>query len=124
MFCNKCGKEIEVGTKFCTNCGNKLEGYVTKASIVFERQSQFYGVLVPIKIYLDGKLVTSVAAGSSAKVETTPGKHRLAFDLWSGNGQFDLEVTEEHPNIKVLFKLGVGAITSKPKIVSITNIDE
>ncbi len=25
MFCNKCGKELEKGTKFCSGCGSKVE---------------------------------------------------------------------------------------------------
>lgn len=120
MFCNKCGKEVEETSKFCTNCGNSLEGYLTKGTITFERQNQFYGVLIPIKIFIDGKLITSVAAGKSEKVSMPFGKHRIAFDIWSGNGQYDIEITEKAPNVKVVFKLGVGAITSKPKIVSIT----
>ena len=24
MFCNKCGSQIPDGTKFCTNCGNRI----------------------------------------------------------------------------------------------------
>ena len=44
------------------------------------------------------------------------------FDLWSGNGADEVEVTSEHPNIKVIFKLGMGAITSKPKIISVINL--
>ena len=95
MFCNKCGKEVEETSKFCTNCGNSLEGYLTKGTITFERQNQFYGVLVPIKIFIDGKLITSVAAGKSEKVRMPFGKHRIAFDIWSGNGQYDIEITEK-----------------------------
>ena len=121
MYCNKCGSEIDINANFCNKCGNKLKNYNT-ASIIFERENQFYGVIVPIKVYLDGQLVASVNAGKSVKVQTTVGKHRIAFNLWSGNGQYDIEVNKENPNIKVTFKLGVGAITSKPKIVSITNV--
>lgn len=121
MFCTKCGEKVDNNSSFCTKCGNKLENY-NQGSIIFARESQFYGVLVPITIYLDGEKVASVSAGSEVKVPTTIGKHRLAFDLWSGNGQYDLEISETNPNIKVTFKLGVGAITSKPKIVKIENV--
>lgn len=123
MFCNKCGAEVDLTGKFCTKCGQLLENYPQQgSSIIFARENQFYGVLIPIKIFMDGQLVAQVGAGKEVKVPATIGKHRIAFDLWSGNGQYDIEVTQEHPNIKVTFKLGVGAVTSKPKIVSIVNV--
>ena len=120
MYCTECGQKVENNASFCTKCGNKLENY--QASIIFARENQFYGVLIPITVYLDGKKVASVGAGKEEKIPTTIGKHRLAFDLWSGNGQYDIEVTEANPNIKVTFKLGIGAMTSKPKIVKIENV--
>lgn len=123
MYCNKCGAEIDTDAKFCGKCGNKLENYSNNdGSITFFRENQFYGVVIPIKVFLDGNLVATINAGNEAKIPVTIGKHTIAFNLWSGNGMYDVEVTKEHPNIKVTFKLGVGVVTSKPKIVSITNI--
>lgn len=119
MYCNKCGEEIEQNTSFCTKCGNKLENYTKTGSITLARQSQFYGVVIPISVFIDGKKVASVNAGGQVTVPVEIGKHRLAFNLWSGNGQYDIEVKEEKPNITVTFKLGVGLVTSKPKIISI-----
>lgn len=127
MFCTKCGSEVEDSAMFCTKCGNKIENKDVSivnesASITFAREKQFYGVIVPIKVYLDGIEVASVSAGKEEKVPVSIGKHRIAFNLWSGNGQYDVEVSSEHPNIKVNFKLSMGVVTSKPKITSIENI--
>ncbi len=122
MFCSKCGKEEKENLKFCTNCGDKLIKEDTDGSILFERKSQFYGVLVPVKVYLDGELVATLKAGEKLSVPVSVGDHKLAFNLWSGNGQYDIKVTKENPNIRVLFKLSMGLVTSKPKIVSIENI--
>lgn len=122
MFCNKCGAPVDLTGKFCTKCGNPLENYPHEGSVIFARENQFYGVIIPIKVYMDGNLVASVNAGKEVKVPMTVGKHRIAFDLWSGNEQYDIETTISNPNIKVTFKLGVGLVTSKPKIVSIVNV--
>jgi hypothetical protein len=122
MFCNKCGEKVKKTLKYCTNCGNKLIKEEKDGSILFERKKQFYGVLIPIKVYLDGELVATLSADKSVVVPVTTGNHRLSFNLWSGNGQYDINVTEENPNIKVVFKLSMGLITSKPKIISIENI--
>lgn len=79
-------------------------------------------MLVPIKVYLDGKEVDSLKAGNESKVPVSIGKHRIAFNLWSGNGQEEIDVSSEHPNIKINFKLSMGALTSKPQITSVENI--
>ena len=113
MFCTKCGNEIQNNSNFCIGCGNKLNNNVEvvanqQGSITFAREKQFYGVLVPIKVYLDGKEVASLKAGNESKVPVSIGKHRIAFNLWSGNGQEEIDVRSEHPNIKVNFKLYMG----------------
>lgn len=122
MFCSKCGENVEKKVKFCPKCGAKLVKEESDATIVFQRKKQFYGVLIPVKIYLDGKLVGSVKSNESITVETTVGNHRLAFNLWSGNGQYDINITKENPNVRVNLKLSMGLVTSKPKIINIENI--
>ncbi len=124
MFCNKCGAEIDVNAKFCGKCGEKLEGYKpATGTVVFRREGQYYGCLVPVKVFLDNNVVTSMGIGEEFTVNTTIGKHRIDFNVMGGNGGGEVELTAEHPNKKVIFKLGVGMITSKPKIISILNLD-
>lgn len=123
MFCNKCGAEIDLKANFCNKCGARLEGYIKEGSITFRREGQYYGCLVPVKVFLDNNVVTSLGVGEEFKVTTTIGKHRIDFNVMGGNGGGDVEITQAHPNIKVIFKLGMGAITSKPKIISILNLD-
>lgn len=119
MYCSNCGEKLEGSVKFCSNCGNTIN---TDGTITFERKNQFYGVLVPIKVFLDGNLVATLNANSNKVVPVSFGTHKIAFNLWSGNNQYDITVTKDEPNIKVLFKLSVGLVTSKPKILSIESI--
>ncbi len=120
MFCNKCGNEIKEAEKFCNKCGERQ--IPEMGSITFARQNKFYGSLIDIKIFMDGKQVASIANGREATVPATIGTHKIAFDLWSGNSIIDIEVPKDHPNIKVVFKLGAGVVTAKPKIVEIINL--
>lgn len=120
MFCNKCGNQVEETEKFCNKCGEKVE--TNMGSIVFERQKKYYGCAIPIKIYMDGNLVATVANGKQETIPATVGTHKFAFNLWSGNKITDITVTPENPNMKVTFKLGMGLLTAKPKIVDITNL--
>lgn len=119
MFCNKCGEQIEDTAKFCNKCGNETNNI---GSITFERQKQYYGCLVPVKVFMDGQQVATLTSGQQATIQTTIGKHQVNFNLWSGNGAEEVTLESQNPNIKVTFKVGMGVVTSKPKIVKIENI--
>ena len=121
MLCNKCGSEIKEDNKFCTNCGNKVIKDENDCYILFERMKQFYGCLVPINIYLDGNRVGRVKSNKSIKIDTTYGNHKLSFNLWSGNGMYDINIAKGE-NVKVTFKLSMGLVTSEPEIISIEKI--
>ncbi len=122
MFCNQCGNQVQDDAIFCNKCGFRVKEETKMGSIIFRREGQYYGCLVPVKVFMDGNQVASLSAGQEACIPATVGKHQVMFNLWSGNGADEVEVTKEHPNIKVIFKLGVGVITSKPKIISILNV--
>ena len=124
MFCNKCGEEIDSTAKFCNKCGATIEGGTTgTANIIFRREGGLTAALVPVKVFLDNNLVGSLGVGEEMTTTTTTGKHRVDFNVMGGNGGGEVEITSEHPNVKVLFKVGMGMITAKPKIISIQNLD-
>ena len=122
MFCTKCGKETKDDLKFCSNCGNQVKFDENDGLIIFERKSQFFGCLVPIKVFLDGREVASLSSGKSAEIPVTIGEHKISFNLWSGNNQYDVNLTKEDKKVKVLFKLSMGLVTNKPEIISIESI--
>ena len=64
----------------------------------------------------------SLGIGEEQTVQTTIGKHRIDFNVMGGNGGDEIELTEKSPNKKVIFKLGMGMITAKPKIISVLDI--
>lgn len=124
MFCNKCGAEVDNTAKFCNECGATIEGAPAgTASIVFRRDGSLAASLVPTKVFLDNNLVGSLGVGEEMTITTTVGKHRVDFNVMGGNGGGEVEITSEHQNIKVVFKVAMGMITAKPKIISIQNLD-
>ena len=124
MFCNKCGAEVDATSKFCNKCGATIEGGTAgTASIVFRREGSLAAALVPTKVFLDNNLVGSLGVGEEMTITTTVGKHRVDFNVMGGNGGGEVEITSVHPNVKVLFKVAMGMITAKPKIISIQNLD-
>ena len=47
MYCEKCGKENKIGTKFCTNCGNSLNvsfNHVVKEEKAPWFEEEFYAL--------------------------------------------------------------------------------
>lgn len=131
MFCNKCGAVIDDKAKFCNHCGAavneekeaKREERKQVVSIVFRRDGGLAAALVPAKVFIDNNLVGSLGVGEEMTVSSTIGKHRIDFNIMGGNGGGEVEVSPEHPNIKVVFKVSMGMITAKPKIISIQNLD-
>ena len=71
---------------------------------------------------MDGRLVATLNAGREVKVPMTVGKHRIAFNVWKENGEYEIKTTINNPNIKVTFKQTMGLVVPKPKIVSIVNV--
>lgn len=120
MFCEKCGKEVKEDTKFCSSCGNVINAQV--GSIIFARKTQFSGSVVPITIYMDGNLIGDASIGDELEVPTTVGKHEVTLKFWGIKVTDEIELTEENPNIKVVFKLKMGLLMSKPKIIDIINL--
>ena len=80
-------------------------------------------VVRTIELINEGNTIPFIARyRKEVTVNTTIGKHKIMFDLWSGNGAEEIEITKEHPNVKVTFKLKMGVVTTKPQIIKIENI--
>lgn len=66
MFCNKCGIKIDIGDKFCSNCGNSITTSPEQKKQVKTKNNNLYkkiiiGVLSLIVVTLSVIAVTSVA---------------------------------------------------------------
>ena len=85
-----------------------------------QEKKQLSGAISPIKIYVDDVAVASVSVGEEHKSPISIRKHRITFaSYYFMTKQEEIEVTKEHPNLKVNFKLNFWNVT---KITSIENI--
>lgn len=73
MFCQKCGKEIENDTKFCTNCGNQIvttpqqtvnDYFVQKKTNKKKRKKWLIGIIAAIVIIVLGIVIFSSDDGT------------------------------------------------------------
>ena len=50
MFCNQCGNQVQDDAIFCNKCGFRVKEEVKMGSIIFRREGQYYGCLIPVKV--------------------------------------------------------------------------
>ena len=90
----------------------------------FERRIENTLLMYPYLVCeIDGEKVASIKSDQQVKIPVSIGKHKLSFNLWSGNGLYDVDLSENNPKVKVTFKLNMGLITSKPTIIKVENIE-
>lgn len=74
MYCNKCGKEISKDSQFCQFCGNKININIKsddtkseqkKGKVIIHSYEEVYMLNPNIKVYIDGKLIASLAKGQT-----------------------------------------------------------
>ena len=73
------------------------------------------------KFYLDFTVEESCGKCAPCRIGNKR-LHEILQKITSGNGAEEIEITKEHPNVKVTFKLKMGVVTTKPQIIKIENI--
>lgn len=128
MFCKKCGKEISDSSKYCPNCGQKVNDVVSDTNgeqknvkLVLHRRKSCYGAAVSIKVFIDGNLVGSVKSNGTATVNVAPGNHEIVFDMWTATNKEILTVPADCSTVYAEFSIKIGLLTNKVKITSIRN---
>lgn len=89
MFCANCGKEIAEDNKFCGSCGfdivnKEIPKSQKRIKIIFHRIKRFTGCLMPMNIYIDKKLITSIENDQTVEISTGYGMHTITVDFPMG----------------------------------------
>ena len=133
MFCINCGKEILNTSNFCKYCGNKVKKIENENTSIQEQQPQktvkavfhrmggFVGCAVPLKIYVDKKIVGSLNNNGTFEIDIPCGVHSIIMEMWSCVNEQQITFLEEYSKVYLDIKIKIGAITNKPEIVSIRN---
>ena len=71
MYCEKCGKENKIGTKFCTNCGNSLN--VSFNHVVKEEKCTFVWGILSFFVPIAGLILFIIWKNDRPKASKTAG---------------------------------------------------
>lgn len=85
MFCKFCGANIDDNSRFCAQCGSKLDSDNQRSSapqtyrVTIFRESQFYVINPPVNILIDEKIRRSIENGGTLELDMEPGRHIFEF---------------------------------------------
>lgn len=122
MFCClKCGKELKVGEKFCESCGEKTQYADMKfGQITFKRDNNYFGCVIPFKIFVDGERVGTISSGATSTFNYPVGEHEVAINSSNDKKRRTINVSEgKEVIINVTTNMWAFSFTAKGKIKSI-----
>ena len=123
MTCPKCGKELKVGEKFCESCGEKTEyANMSYGKITFKRDNNYFGCVIPFKLFIDGKQVGTLSSGKTSTFEYPYGEHEISLNsVKNKKTKRVINITEEKNEVVVNVGTNMWAFsfTAQGKIKSI-----
>ena len=119
MKCKKCGVEITVGEKFCQGCGAKTEYADMKfGKIIVKRNSNFYGMAIPFKIFIDDREMGTIANGKELTFDVPYGTHVVHFNSLKDKQNREVTIGDDKKTIKFTITTNIWAFSfiAKAKI--------
>jgi len=126
MFCClKCGKELKVGEKFCESCGEKTQYADMKfGKITFKRDNNYFGCVIPFKLFIDGKQVGTLSSGATSTFDYPCGEHEIAINSAKDKKRKTINLTEGNDVlVNVTVNMWAFSFTAKGKIKNIKEED-
>ena len=120
MYCLNCGRKIELGEKFCRNCGNKTV-YNSKdlATLRIIRENKVFGFAVAFDVFLDGDKIGTLKNGTTLEYMIPYGSYELKIGIL-GSNVFKKVLLLENKNILELIVVPkMGLLAAKPYIKDI-----
>ena len=82
MFCHECGSKLIENSKFCSNCGAKVETNVgneqsKKRTVTIERENSFFACLVVFQILCDGQQIATIRNGETKTFVINENSHTV-----------------------------------------------
>ncbi len=122
MYCPKCGNPNTEESEFCAYCGESMNASNSKGGtvkVVFVRQKNFVGSLVPMYIHLDKNKVATLKNGESYEMEIPCGVHSVIVDMWSATSETQINFTSNYGKIEIMVGIQMGMVTNKANILYI-----
>jgi hypothetical protein len=121
MNCKNCGNFNSEGN-FCIHCGAPLTGTnnpqqynepLKVGSLTINRQSQYYGALIPFDVFVDGVLIGSLKTGESKSFPLYYGNHMLQVKGGMGSSNnIPIVINDMQRNLVYNAKMLVGYVVN------------
>lgn len=121
MFCLGCGCKLELGAKFCTNCGKEtgLSNADNVGVITIVRESKALGFAIPFEVYVDDVKLGTLSNGSSLTTKVVLGPHEVKFISTEKAVIENIELTENKKEVVISVIPKMGLIAAKPYVKDI-----
>lgn len=119
MICLGCGCKIEIGSKFCPNCGKETllsSGEIGTIKIVREKKTM--GFAVNFDVFIDGEKVGSLANGGSLSFDVPIGSHDVKLELLGSSTNQEIVLSSEKRNALITVIPKMGLLAARPFVKS------
>lgn len=122
MYCLSCGCQIELGSKFCSNCGSPTpisdKNNMGKINVV--RESKVFGFAIPFDVYVDDAYLGKLSNGTTLSCDVALGSHVVLFKSTEKDVVEEIYLTEDKRSVTLDIVPKMGLIAAKPSIKNIS----
>lgn len=121
MFCLGCGCKLELGAKFCTNCGKEtgLSNTDNVGTITIVRENKVFGFAIPFEVYVDDVKLGTLSNGATLSTKAVLCPHEVKFTSTEKDVIEIIELTENKKEVIITIVPKMGLIAGRPYVKDI-----
>ncbi len=121
MICLNCGCKVNLGAKFCSNCGfpTKLSDENTSGEINIIRESKVFGFAIPFTVYIDDSQLGTLKNGTTLTSKVSYGFHEIKLTSTEKAVIEEININENQKSASIYIAPKIGIITARPSIKKI-----
>lgn len=121
MICLDCGRNIDLGAKFCPYCGKETllnnENNIGKITVI--REKKMLGFAIPFDVYIDNTKLGTLSNNSSLTTNVTLNRHEIKLVSTEKDVIENIELSENKKEVVLTIIPKMGLIAAKPYIKEI-----
>lgn len=121
MICLDCGRNIDLGSKFCPYCGKETllnnENNIGKITVI--REKKMLGFAIPFDVYIDNTKLGTLSNNSSLTTNVTLNRHEIKLVSTEKDVIENIELSENKKEVVLTIIPKMGLIAAKPYIKEI-----
>ena len=121
MYCLNCGKKLEIGEKFCKNCGNKTKYHDENGigKIIISRVNKYTGCLIDFEVFIDEDKVGVLKNGNALTYQMPYGIYNVRISFMNSSANEQVTISEAKKEVEITVTVKMGLLAGKPHISSV-----